>query len=307
MKVFFELPLLKKPCFLAIGNFDGVHLGHQKIIQVLKKRSWYFGLPSAILTFHPHPEVFFKQNTRMITTLSQRLEVFQGFGLDMVFIMEFNEKVANMEPEDFVKEHLVGLLKAKEIFVGEGFQFGRKRRGNIDLLLEIGKEKGFKVYEVKKRRDKEGQIISSTFVRKLLAEGRVKEAGELLGRPYEIKGILISGLGIARRLGFPTLNLKPFNEILPKGIFSGYVRIRSKYLPAAIYIGTRPTHGGGALTVEAHILEGKVKAEIGEEVRLVLAEKIRDEKKFCSEKELVAQIFDDLKKIKEVLKNRLNW
>jgi riboflavin kinase/FMN adenylyltransferase len=242
----------------------------------------------------------------MITTISQKLEIFQQLGLEAVFIMRFDEKVANMEPVDFVKKYLIGVLRAKEIFLGEGFRFGKGRSGGVDLLKEIGREWGFRVYEVKKKKDEIGRIISSTLIRELLLTGKVKEAGDLLGRLYEIRGVLVPGLGIARKLGFPTLNIKPLNEILPKGIFSGYLEVKSRFLPVAVYIGTRPTHGGKELTVEAHVLEGEVMGRLGEEVKLILKEKIREERKFPSEKELVAQIFDDLRRIRKALKTRLN-
>ncbi len=303
MKVFFEIPSLDLPSMVAIGNFDGLHLGHRKIIEAMRQRAWYFGREALVLTFHPHPDLFFGHRLLLITPLPLKLARLREMGVDTVIVAPFDARLASLPAADFVREILKDRLRVSEVFVGEGFRFGKGREGDISLMLSMGRYYGFSVRELKKLRDREGRVISSTLIRKALAEGDVERAWQWLGCPYFIVGTVIKGWGLARKLGFPTLNLAALNEILPRGVFAGLVRYRNRLFPAAVYIGTRPTHGGNQVVVEAHVLNAEVRAEEGEEAGVYLLKKIREERKFDSEEKLRDQIRKDIKRIREDFQN----
>ncbi len=303
MKVFFEIPYLTSPSMVAIGNFDGLHLGHRRIIEAMKQRAWYLRREALVFTFHPHPDLFFGGKLPLITPLSLKLAALKELGVDTVIVAPFDARLASLPAADFVKEILKERLRVSEVFFGEGFRFGRGREGDVSLMLSLGRYYCFSVWELKKLRDREGRVISSTLIREALSEGDVEQAWQWLGRPYYIGGVVIKGWGLARKLGFPTLNLAALNEILPRGVFAGLVRYRNKLFPAAVYIGTRPTYGGNQVVVEAHILGSELRAEEGEEAGVYLLKKIREERKFDSEEKLRDQIRKDIKRIKEDFQN----
>lgn len=293
MRVFYEPPYVKG-ALITIGNFDGVHIGHRKVISIAYERAVAFRKRLIAVTFWPHPSVFFGKKVKLIQTLNQRLLSLREL-VDSTLVVNFNSYIAEMEPEDFVK-YLRGRMHFEEVFVGKGFRFGRKRRGSAELLKELGKEEGFKVWDI----DKVfygGEKVSSTRIRELLEKGMVKEALVLLGRPYSIEGIRVKGRGIGRTIGFPTVNILPENDILPKGVFAGYLKKGKRFFRAAIYIGTRPTFDDSRVSVEAYSVEGEVFVKEGERVEVFLAEKLRDERKFSDVRELRKSIENDVRKV----------
>lgn len=293
---------LKDGCVCAIGVFDGVHLGHQAILKKLKIESKKLNLPSALLTFFPHPEEFLKKSKKikMITTKEQKIKIISGFNLDFYIELSFDEKFSKMRAEEFVKNILVSKLNVKEVIIGENFFFGYKREGNSDYLKKLGVRFGFKVKIVKNIKQN-GTIISSTNIRKLLERGKVEKANLLLGRHYSITGEVIKGKGIGKKIGIPTINLNVSNDLLIKeGVFAGYSKIEGikGFQKAAISIGKNPTFFEKKISVEAHLIEFS-KNVYGRKVELFFIKKLRNQVKFKDLKNLKAKIISDIKKVKE--------
>ncbi len=293
MKLFMEPPE-KKGSYITIGNFDGIHIGHKEVIRAAKARSIALRHPLVAVTFWPHPSEFFGKRVKLIQTLEQRLLSLREM-VDETLVLPFGKVLSGMNPLEFVK-YLRDRMNFKEIFVGKGFRFGKGRVGDAFLLENFGREIGFRVWALEKVYCG-GEKVSSTRIRKLLQEGKVKEASPLLGKPYSIEGFKVSGEGLGKKLGFPTVNIIPLNEILPKGIYKGYVKIRKKFLRSAIYIGNRPTFGGKEVILEAYSIDSEVEVEEGEKVEAFLLKRIRDERKFSGAEELRKYVQRDVKKI----------
>ncbi len=293
MKVFYEPPDVRG-ALVTIGNFDGVHIGHRKVIGMAYERAVALRKKLIAITFWPHPSVFFGKPVKLIQTLNQRLLSLREM-VDATLVIKFDLYIAVMEPEDFI-EYLRNRMHFEEIFVGKGFRFGRGRKGSADFLKELGREKGFKVWDI----DKVfygGEKVSSTRIRKLLEEGKVKEASVLLGRPYSVEGVRIKGKGVGRTLGFPTVNILPENSILPRGVFAGYIKKGKRILRAAIYIGSRPTFDDSEISVEAYSVEGELNVRVGERVEIFLVDRLRDERKFSDVNDLRKSIEQDVLRV----------
>ncbi len=286
-------PLFSGPAAVAAGNFDGLHLGHQKILRRLVAQARRENLRSVVLTFSPHPEkVLGKGEIAMIQTLPQRLAGLRGQGIQAVLVAPFTRTFAGLAVRDFVGRVLVGSLAARDIVVGEDFRFGRGRRGDIRALELWGRRLGFRVHPVPSviRR---GRVVSSSFIRQLLADGRVGEAASLLGRPYEIIGRVVGGSARGRTLGFPTANIRPENEILPGGVFLTLTVVGGREYPSVTNIGTRPTFGCGPLRIETFLLNYRGSL-YRRSVGLRFLKKLRPERAFPSRESLVEQIRADV-------------
>jgi len=290
---FQKFPLLGSPTVVAIGNFDGLHLGHQKILRFLVERSQKKRLSSLVLTFYPHPETTLgKGKIAMIQTLSQRLKDIKKFGIQAVLVTPFNKTFSNLSSEAFIQKMLVNTLKAKEVIVGENFRFGKNREGGVARLKQLGSQFGFIVHSIPPQK-KKGRIVSSSLIRKLLLQGKVEEANVFLGRFYQIEGRVIKGEERGRILGFPTANIQTVNEILPHGVFISLAEIHSQIYPSLTNVGKRPTFEGKGLVIESHLMDFNQKV-YGRKIKLSFLKKIREEKSFPTPQSLSNQIEKDL-------------
>ena len=289
---------LPKGGVVTVGNFDGVHLGHQAMLRDVAARARAAGAPSVVVTFDPHPlKVLHPERApKMIQTLRQREEAIEACGIDAVVIVAFTRDFSLVPATEFVKELLGRRLAAREVCVGAHFVFGKERGGNVDVLRELGAESGFSVHALADVSDGEG-AISSTRIRAAVAEGRVVAANALLGRNYAMDGIIAKGDRMGRKIGFPTMNLQPDNELYPMdGVYFTSVKIASfeRTFACVTNIGRRPTvYEDFATTIESYILDFSSDV-YGERVRLSFFERVRDEMTFPSMLDLTAQIRRDV-------------
>ena len=310
MKVFCRLsPRLQKISLnsvLAIGIFDGCHLGHQKILKKLLARSRQLGVSAGLMTFSPHPDrVLNRKKISLIQTPQQKLKYLAKAGLDYCLILSLERDLASLTGEEFAREILKKALGIQEVVVGQNFRFGHNRRCGVRELKVFGRRYGFRVSLIKPL-GRNGQPVSSSLIRQFLQKGRVELAARLLGRPYEIQGLIIRGRGFGRRLGFPTINLETANEILPPGVFLAQVVINNKTYPAVANIGFRPTLGGGQPSVEAHLLDFSGQL-YGRPVTLQLLRKLRSERKFPSLEALQEQIGRDVARARKYFQTGVGW
>ncbi|PCI76655.1 MAG: bifunctional riboflavin kinase/FMN adenylyltransferase [SAR86 cluster bacterium] len=295
---------LQESCVATIGKFDGVHLGHQLILDQLKQKAEEFDLPSLVILVEPHPEEFFAADTdscpARLTILQEKLELLESFGIDLVFQLKFDQQLSELSAEDYIADILVAGLGVKSFIVGNDFRFGHQRKGNFDLLSEAGKQFGFEVVETAAY-ERNGHRISSTFIREQLAKADFTLVEQLLGRPYSIKGEVVQGKQLGTDLGFPTCNINPQRLRIPlHGVYACEVRLADQYRPAAVNIGYRPTvtESGEAL-LEAHILDFNEDL-YGKTIEVIFRQKIREETKFSGLEELKRQISADVEQVREL-------
>ena len=280
---------------LSVGNFDGLHLGHQKILRLLVERARANSQIAAVVTFDPHPLLLLRpeQAPRMIQTLAQRLAGFERMGLDAALILRFDRALSLVSPEEFIQRILVECLHVGTILVGANFCFGHLGAGDVRMLGEFGKVRGFDV-EIVPPVEIHGQVVSSTAVRNAIAGGNVGAAIDLLGRPFSLTGEIRRGAGRGRTILFPTLNLVPEQELLPKlGVYATESIINGKAYSSVTNVGTRPTFNGQGVTVESHLFGFDEQVSSGRmEVRF--HSRLRDEQKFSGPDQLRAQIARDI-------------
>jgi riboflavin kinase/FMN adenylyltransferase len=286
---------LQKRFAIAIGNFDGYHMGHQKLISTLQEKAAENKLATCLITFNPSPKVFFRPNMVQIFTLEQKKERLAQLGLNCVEYLNFI-KYHQLSAHEFVKNVLIDQYAMDYIVVGRNFGFGRHRQGDIALLESLSKNLDFRL-EVVSPLFYKHKRISSSRIRETLLHGDVYEAGCMLGNPYYIDGLIVEGDKLGRKLGFPTINVVTRNSILPEGVFESEVVVGGATHVAVTNIGRRPTFLGEKVTVESHIL-GFNKSVYGEPVRIALKQKLRNEVKFSSKEKLIQQIKKDIDKIK---------
>lgn len=287
----------------TIGNYDGIHRGQQSVLKRVIERARALGQQAVAITFEPHPVSVLRPDKAPVrlTTAEQRQEVLAELGLDALLVVRFNQEVARTEPEDFVRDFLHERLNLQEIYIGSAFNFGKDRRGNVELLQRLGKEYGFEAEGLDETLHL-GEPISATRIRRAVAEGKTLLARELLGRPYALRGTIGRGDRMGQRLGWPTINLIPENELLPQnGVYTG--RAHFPNMPAtfecSINVGTRPTvYETYQRVVESHILD--FSADVyGEAVEIRFHKRLREEKMFPSVMELAAQIGRDVEATRE--------
>ena len=280
---------------LALGNFDGLHRGHVKIIERVNRRASERGSTSVVMTFDPHPPRVVRPDKAppLIMTKAQRLEAIAAAGIQGTAVVRFTHKLSQWDPETFVRTVLVEWLHVAEVWVGANFLFGRDRAGNFSLLRVLGARYGFRAEKIDPVRYREF-VVSSTRIRRLIGEGRVDEAGALLGHPYFVDGTVVEGARRGRELGCPTANLDVVNELVPpNGVYATTVQLDSVIHPSITNIGVRPTFGDTVgRVVETHVLgfEGDL---YGTPVRLGFVQRLRDERAFESVEQLRAQIDAD--------------
>lgn len=282
---------------LTIGNFDGVHRGHQVLIRTVVDRARTEQGIAAVMTFEPHPLVVLAplQAPPRIQTLAQRLNSLEELGVDLTWVIPFSEEISRMSGEEFVRDMLCRQMGIREICVGRHFVFGRGRQGNMDLLRSLGPEMGFTVREVEELRMR-GFRISSTRIRELLADGRVALAGRILGRPPQLRGQVTEGARMGRQIGFPTANLSVENELIPKnGVYITTTVWNGVSYPSLTNIGFRPTvasvpsGNGDSPIVETHLLDFS-KDIYGQTLDIQFHFRLRDEVGFPSPELLAEQI-----------------
>jgi riboflavin kinase / FMN adenylyltransferase len=282
---------------VTIGNFDGVHRGHQMLIAGAVERARELSVPAVALTFEPHPEKVLRpaSGLRLLATPAQRAQLLARCGLDTLVELGFDSRFAATTAEEFAREFLFRRLAPREVRLGSNFRFGAKRQGDVELLGRLGRDMGFTVTGVEPLVDGE-EPISSTRVRREVAHGRVEEAARLLARVYFVDGRVYRGERMGRRLGFPTINVGVDNELIPAhGVYVTGLEIPSfgRVFPSATNIGVRPTiYENYHVTIESHVLDF-VADVYHEEVRLFFYRRLRDERVFASSVELVAQIRQD--------------
>ena len=299
MKIFHgtENANILRPTVLTLGVFDGLHLGHQKIMKTVAERAKIVDAVPTAITFDPHPRavLYPEKAPPLLQTLDQRLANFEILGIEQAIVIRFNEEFANQDAGKFIREIFHERLQAKEIYLGHGFAFGKDRAGNIEFLQKMSEELGFQAAEVGEVRLR-GQRISSSKIRELLKDGRVNLARRMLGRPYGVEGVIIRGDRRGHKIGFPTANLKPKNRVIPKyGVYATAILIEGKWRKAITNVGVRPTFKTEAEpSIETYVFDfdGNL---YGDVLRVRFLHRIRDEQKFSGIEEIKVQIQKDTK------------
>ena len=295
----------RKELLLTIGVFDGVHLGHRHLISKLKELAREQGILSGVITFSRHPQEVLSPDTKLpfLISLEQRIALLEAEGVDIVIPLPFTPQLAGLSPKQFLtllKEY----LNMKGLVVGPDFALGKDRRGDSDTLRRLGREMGFSLAVVPPLTI-DGQAVSSTAIRKALANGDMKKAQKLLGRPFRIQGRVVGGDKRGATLGFPTANLEtvPGQALPAGGVYACRAYLDDKAYPAMTNNGHRPTFGGGPRLIEVYLVDydGDL---YGKELAVDIIERLRDEKKFDSPEQLKEQIAEDVRQGKALLKTR---
>lgn len=308
MKIFHgtENANIARPTVLTLGVFDGLHIGHQRIMETVVERAEAVGAVPTAITFDPHPRAVLHPESAppLLQTLDQRLANFEVLGIEQAIVIPFTTEFSQQPAENFLSDIIRDRLHAKEVYLGKGFAFGKARGGNIDLLRQKSAELGFiadEVDEVQLR----GIRISSSAIRKLLAEGKVNIARRMLGRPYGVEGVIIRGNRRGHTIGFPTANLKPHNRVIPRfGVYATATLIDGTWRKSITNIGVRPTFESDAdPSIESYVFdfEGDL---YGDVLRVRFLHRIRDEKKFNGIDELKAQIERDTQRARNYFHHR---
>lgn len=297
-------PSARRPNAVTIGNFDGIHQGHQAMLARLTAQAAAVGGLPTVLTFEPHPREVFTPDSAptRLTSLREKLEILRGLGVAHVHVCRFTRGFASLSAEDFVQRILVDGLKARYVLVGDDFRFGAKRAGDFAMLQTLGATHGFQA-EALHTVEAAGQRASSTAVREALAEGDMALAAQLLGRPYSISGRVVGGDQLGRKIGYPTANIQLKHNRPPlTGIFAVRVQgLDTPDWPGVASLGTRPTvHANGRPTLEVHLFNFS-ESIYRRHLRVEFLHKLRDEAKFPSLEALIAQIDLDARQARELL------
>ncbi len=292
-----EAPADFGPSAVAIGNFDGVHLGHRGIMRRLVAEARARGLVATVLTFDPHPARVLapERAPKLIMTIDQRLRAFESQGVEAVLCFPFSVEFAHETPEEFARTILVGRLRARLVMVGEDFKFGRAQSGDIETMRALGAQLGFDVEPIVLLRDGKDRI-SSTAIRAMIAQGSVSRACRKLGGPFALEGDIVKGEGVGSKQTVPTLNLAPRNEVLPAhGVYvtRTWDPETGRKWPSITNIGMRPTFGGDHLTVETFLLS-PLDGETPRRIEVQFLRYVREERKFENPDALKRQIFKDV-------------
>jgi riboflavin kinase/FMN adenylyltransferase len=313
-----EFEPIKAGCVLTIGNFDGVHVGHQEILRTARRLARDRGTEMVVMTFEPHPVAVLHPEDApgVLTPLPLKLRLLRDFVDHWVIVLEDSRDLLHLSPTDFVEKFLLAAVQPAVLVEGDDFHFGAARAGDVQMLAELGRDRGFEVVVVPPQQIElaTGQTlrVSSTIIRYMLEGGHVADAALALSRPYRLTGPVVSGWGRGRKLGFPTLNLgKPAQIIPAEGVYAGRVEIapaqeelleEHEQLPAVFSIGQARTFGEEhPLLIEAHLLVGDVGDLTGRWMAMDFVQRLRSQHKFASPQELVAQIARDCREARQVL------
>jgi riboflavin kinase/FMN adenylyltransferase len=288
---------------LTLGNFDGVHLGHQAIFKKVVERARELGGTSIAFTFEPHPLKVLapERSPKLLNTFHGKMRLFSAAGIDVVICASFTRAFADQNPEDFAREILHEKIRVREVYVGYDYAFGKGREGSIESLIKMGHFYGFHVGVVEAIQE-DGVIISSSVIRDLISSGRMEDAARLLGRHYSVEGEVVHGSHRGHTLGFPTANLKTRNELVPSnGVYAVVADVDGRILKGVASIGVRPTFDSGPVSIEVYLLafQGEL---YGKQMEVSFVHRIRGEEKFPDADALVRQIRKDVHDAEHFLK-----
>jgi riboflavin kinase/FMN adenylyltransferase len=296
-----------KASIVTIGTFDGVHIGHQEIIKKIVKKAQKNNARSIILTFFPHPRMVLQNeiDLKLISTLNEKIVLLENLGLDCLIIEPFTHEFSRLTALDFVRNILVGQLKIKTLVIGYDHQFGRNREGNFEQLKEYGDVYGFSVEEIPAI-DIKNIAVSSTKIRKAIEQGNIIRANSYLGYEFSLSGKIVHGQGLGKQFNYPTVNIfieEPYKLIPQSGVYIVQTSINNLVLYGMMNIGNRPTINGSHKTIEVHLLDFKGDL-YGRTIEVRLLKRLRDEIKFNSIEDLIAQIKLDEKKTRRFISNK---
>lgn len=290
---------------VTIGNFDGIHLAHQGLLAKLVEEARKRQCKGVVLTFEPHPQKVLHPERRpfyLLTTLEEKVKLIEGLGIDAVILIEFNPEFAKTTAERFVLEILWNKLHLEKLIIGHDTAFGNRKTGNENFLRGMGKTLGFEV-ETIDAVQVDGIVVSSTSIRHALLEGDVHRAMKLLNRPYSLSGTVVKGFMRGSEIGIPTANIESEKELIPAiGVYAVIAEMEGRRHPGVLNIGYSPTFGGNKLTLEVHLLDFPREELYGKILNVQFIDRIRDEMKFESPKELVKQIERDIERAKDMLR-----
>ncbi|MFF2653657.1 bifunctional riboflavin kinase/FAD synthetase [Streptomyces sp. NPDC058045] len=293
---------------VTIGSYDGVHRGHQLIIGLAVERARELGVPSVVVTFDPHPSEVVRPGSHppLLAPHHRRAALMAELGVDALLILPFTSEFSKLSPADFVVKVLVDKLHARTVVEGPNFRFGHKAAGDVDFLTELGRTYDYRVEVVDLYVSGEaggGEAFSSTLARRLIAEGEVAGAAEILGRPHQVEGIVVRGAQRGRELGYPTANMEtlPHSAIPADGVYAGWLHADGEVMPAAISVGTNPQFDGVDRTVEAYAID-RVGLELyGQQVAVDFLAFVRGQAKFESLEQLLEAMAGDVKRCRELI------
>ncbi len=300
-----DIPADFGPTVLSVGNFDGVHRGHQHVVRRMTERARELNARSLVLTFDPHPIRILRPDKAppLLTPLRQKLKLLEKTGIDAVLVLPFSRDLSMMPPFEFAEEIISAALHAIEVHEGFNFHFGHKKEGNVERLKEFGRKLGFEVivYQAMKYR---GHVLSSSDVRRLVQQGRMARARHLLGRAFSIVANPGRGRGYGHKYTVPTVNLSRYDELVPKiGVYVTRITVNGEMFDAVTNVGVRPTFGADSFAIETHILNfHPVDLEPETEVELTFLKRLRDELKFPGPEALKEQIGRDIQKAQRYLR-----
>lgn len=297
MKIFKSLDEIHdtEPAVIAVGNFDGVHKGHQEIIKRTIREAGSIGIKSAVFTFTNHPRNLLdrKHAVKNIQYPEDKIRIFDIMGVDYLFSIPFDERIMDMEPDDYIEHILIEKMNMREVFCGFNYHFGHKAKGDVELLVKKGVELGFGTHVLEPYMI-DGNVVSSTLIRKMISEGRMEECEKYLGRFYSLGGEVVKGNQIGRTMGFPTCNLEVDETMVtpPNGVYITYCVYKGEHYPSVTNVGVKPTIGGHVKNIETHLFDFD-RTMYGEKIRVEFIRLIREEIKFDSLEDLSAQIEKD--------------
>lgn len=297
-----HVPVNARSAVVAIGNFDGVHLGHRALLNIAISKAKELGKPSGVMVFEPHPREFFQPNEAhfRLTPLKRKLAIFERLGIKVAFVETFDQHLAALPANEFVERVLVAGLGVAHVVIGYDFYFGNKRAGNPELMIHAGEELGFGVTVVPPVSEA-GEAISSSAVRLALAQGEVKAASHMLGDHWRVSGKVVGGAKRGTGLGYPTANVPmPKGTTLGHGIYAVFAHIDGKAHPAAAYLGTRPTFDDGMPVLEVFLFDFNEDL-YGRDMDVEFVEFIRPDRKFASVENLVLQMNEDVAAARKIL------
>ena len=284
---------------LTVGSFDGVHQGHQRIIQQLVERAKELDGTPALLTMRPHPREFFSPDNlpNLLTSYDKKMALLEEAGIEVVFIMPFNAETALIDPHAFVEDILHTRCHVRSLTVGHDFCFGKDAQGNFSLLKSLAPQFGFELHEIAPVLI-DGERVSSTLIRERILVGDLPTAETLLGRPYSISGKVASGRGVGKTIGFPTANIHPYHTAIPaQGVYIAESIVAGKHYPSAVNIGIAPTIRNEDFTIESHILDFSDNIHDAE-IEVLFHKRLRQEQKFPSKEDLIHQIERDIAEVR---------
>lgn len=311
MRIVRGLKDLKRPskaAVLTIGVFDGVHIGHRKVIKEAVRRAKELRLTSCVLTFDPHPLKVLRPGSRVpsLISLGHRMKLIEELGVDIIVVANFSRPFAKLSAGSFVKDILVSKLRAKEIYISEGFYFGKGGLADARTLEKIGKLFGLYAHVVKPVKIA-GRIVSSSVIRKFIVNGDIDIAAKFLGRPVSILGTVVKGISLARELGYPTANINPHHEVIPpSGVYAVNVLFKGRKLNGVLNIGVRTiffSPRDREPNIEVHIFNFH-KAIYGEDLEIAFVKKLRDEVRFKNRDEMIRKIRQDVRLARCVLSDK---